>query len=265
MTAAQAAIALLDEAKARYQPAAMFALFSGGHDSLTSTHLAMSCGRAEAVVHCNTGVGIEETRQFVRDTCERQGWPLLELRAPEGLYDRRCLERGMPGGPVQHGIMYQLLKDNQLLALVRERKGRRGGTVGLITGVRASESARRMRVQSTPIKREHAQLWINPIHQWTALEVSRYVDAQGLQRNPVVDTLHRSGECLCGALADPRELDEIAFWYPAVAARLRDLERQCFDRGLPYRWGRRASVPIDPNQPMLPLCSSCSTRWEPVA
>lgn len=31
---------------------------------------------------------------------------------------------------------------------------------------------------------------------------------------------HMSGECLCGAFAKPGELDEIRFWYPAMADEL---------------------------------------------
>jgi 3'-phosphoadenosine 5'-phosphosulfate sulfotransferase (PAPS reductase)/FAD synthetase len=118
-----------------------------------------------------------------------------------------------------------------------------------------------LRVHPAPITRERAQLWINPILDWTSADVNAYMEAVGLPRNPVVDKLHRSGECLCGALADPQELDWIAFWYPETAARIRALEADCFSRGLPYRWGQKASRPIEPNQPMLPLCQDCPTRW----
>ena len=252
---------ILDDAIAEHHPGSMFALFSGGHDSVTSTHVAAQHPSFTAVVHVNTGIGIEQTREYVRQVCRDQGWPLLELKAPEGLYEQRCRERGMPGGPIQHGIMYQLLKDDQLRALVREHKRFRGDRVGLVTGIRQAESERRLRVHPVPITRERAQLWINPILEWTKADVDNYMDSVGLPRNPVVDKLHRSGECLCGALADPQELDWIAFWYPETAARIRALEQDCFSRGLPYRWGEKASRPIEANQPMLPLCSDCPTRW----
>lgn len=254
-------LAVLDQAIAEYSPGSVFALFSGGHDSVVSTHLAAQHVSFTAVVHINTGIGIEETREYVRETCWRQGWPLLELRAPAGLYEKRCREFGMPGGPIQHGIMYQLLKDDSLRQLVREHSRFRGDKVGLVTGARKQESDRRMRVHPEPIRRERGQLWINPILDWSSAQVSAYMEQVGLPRNPVVDNLHRSGECLCGALADPQELDWIGFWYPDIAAYIRALEHECFKNNLPYRWGTKPSQPIEPQQPMLPLCQDCPTRW----
>lgn len=256
---------VIDQAITEHNPSHVFALFSGGHDSLAVTKVASLHARFSGVVHCNTGIGIEETREFVRETCRTQGWPLIELCAPEGLYERECLEHGMPGGPMQHGIMYQKLKDDQLRRFVREHKRFRGDRVGLVTGVRVQESERRMKVHPEPIRREGAQLWINPILTWSGIDVSRFIDANGLQRNPVVDKLHRSGECLCGALARPQELDEIGFWYPEVARRIHALEQQCHARGLPSRWGSTQVRPVDPGQQWLPLCQSCETRWEAMA
>jgi 3'-phosphoadenosine 5'-phosphosulfate sulfotransferase (PAPS reductase)/FAD synthetase len=103
---------------------------------------------------------------------------------------------------------------------------------------------------------------VNPILKWSGIDVSRYIEEHGLERNPVVDKLHRSGECLCGALAHPRELEWIEFWYPDVAARIRDLERQCYERGLRYRWGHVRVAPPDPRQQMLPLCYSCQNQQD---
>ena len=256
-----AKMSAIEQALAEYQPACLLALFSGGHDSVTSTHIATQQPAFRAVVHINTGIGIEETREYVRQVCRDQGWPLIEECAPAGWYDQNCLAKGMPGGPMQHGIMYQRLKDDQVRAVVRRFKRRTGDTVGLVTGVRKSESERRMRVHPEPVIRERAQLWINPILDWTAGDVNDYMAAVGLPRNPVVDKLHRSGECLCGALADPLELDWIAYWYPDVASRIRSLEHECFKRQLPYRWGTKPSQPFEPDQLMLPLCQDCPTRW----
>jgi 3'-phosphoadenosine 5'-phosphosulfate sulfotransferase (PAPS reductase)/FAD synthetase len=252
----------IEQALVAYQPACLLALFSGGHDSVTSTHLAARHPAFRAAVHINTGIGIEQTREYVREVCRDQGWPLIEEYAPAGWYDANCLAVGMPGGPAQHGIMYQRLKDDQLRAVVRRFKRRRGDTVGLVTGIRKAESKRRMRVHAASVIRERAQLWVNPILDWSAHDVGDYMAAVGLPRNPVVDHLHRSGECLCGALADPEELDWIGYWYPDIAARIRRLEHECFLRQLPHRWGTRPSPPFEPAQPMLPLCSDCPTRWD---
>jgi asparagine synthetase B (glutamine-hydrolysing) len=47
-------------------------LFSGGNDSTTLTHLFKD--QATHAIHANTTIGIEQTRQFVRDTC--RSWRL---------------------------------------------------------------------------------------------------------------------------------------------------------------------------------------------
>lgn len=255
---------VIDQAVDEHKPSHVFALFSGGHDSLCSTHIAAQHPSFRGAVHINTGIGIEETREFVRDTCKAQGWPLLEYRAGDGVYEARCMRYGMPGGP-QHEYVYHILKSQQIQRLIRDHKTHRYDRIGLVTGVRKQESSRRMRLHPHLVKQEGVKVWVHPNLDASGLDVSRYVDAAGLKRNPVVDKLHRSGECLCGALARPEELDEIAFWYPEVAARIRSIEHECFKRGLPHRWGSAKSQPISDAQPMLPLCQSCTTRWETTA
>ena len=73
-----------------------------------------------------------------------------------------------------------------------------------------------------------------------------------------------SGECLCGAYAKRGELDEIALWYPDVAARIRDLERRVAANGLAYnRWEARYTDRIARRQLEIfsdeaLMCSSCA-------
>lgn len=77
---------------------ASFVLFSGGNDSTVLAH--MMRGRSDYAVHCNTTIGIEKTRQFVRDTCKEWGLELLERVAPIS-YRELVIERGFPG-PAMH-------------------------------------------------------------------------------------------------------------------------------------------------------------------
>ncbi len=50
-------LALMDEAIELHKPRAVLALFSGGHDSLTATHIAAQHPRFTAAVHINMCVG----------------------------------------------------------------------------------------------------------------------------------------------------------------------------------------------------------------
>ena len=146
---------------------------------------------------------------------------------------------GFPSGPKSHSSMYWYLKQKPLDALIRETKRKRGDNVALVTGIRVSESVRRMGAGiSVPIRRDdHCRVWVNPILNWTAADCLDYMEEQGLRRSPVVDLLHRSGECLCGALARAEEIHEIDTWYPDAGKRIHALEERARACGLKHtRW-----------------------------
>jgi len=70
---------IIEEIIAKWNPVSVFVGFSGGDDSLASTHFCMNhLGDRARVLHINTRIGIERTREFVRETCRRQAWPLWE-------------------------------------------------------------------------------------------------------------------------------------------------------------------------------------------
>lgn len=250
---------LIDQAVRDFDPAAVFGLFSGGHDSLASTAIAAQHPRFTAAVHINTGIGIVQTREFVRETCREQGWPLIELHAQERYEDLVLNRGGFPQGPKSHSSMYWYLKQKPLDALIRETKRRRGDNVALVTGIRVVESIRRMGAGlSVPIRRDdHCRVWINPILDWSAVDCGRFIESAGLRRNPVVDLLHRSGECLCGALAREEEIHEIDLWFPDVALRIHELEATARACGLRHtRWASRKAWG-NAVQITLPMCASC--------
>lgn len=248
----------LSEAVRRYDPAAVFALFSGGHDSLCATAIAARHPRFTAAVHINTGIGIEETREFVRETCQREGWPLLEYRPPRS-YEQIVLADGWTGGgkhlgfpgPGMHPATYVLLKERCLDALVRDYKTRRADRIVLVSGARSEESKRRMRAQVKPVERDGATVWVAPIHDWTKPDCNRFIEARGMRRSVVVDLLHMSGECLCGSFGKAaRERPEIARWFPDTEAHIAALERRVAEAGIwnACRWATRPLEPIFENQ-----------------
>jgi 3'-phosphoadenosine 5'-phosphosulfate sulfotransferase (PAPS reductase)/FAD synthetase len=210
------------------------------------------------VGHINTGIGIPETREFVRETCDREGWFLKEFAAPVP-YEEIVVEHGFPG-PASHGLMYARLKERALRQLVRESKREFGDRVMLVTGVRSEESLRRMR-HVDRIQRDGAQVWTAAIWNWSKLDCGKEIARRGLKRNEVVDKIHMSGECLCGAFAKPGEIKELEDWFPEVADRLHALELRVEAAGHPAcRWGLR---PPRVNRHQLnlmapgPLCVGC--------
>jgi 3'-phosphoadenosine 5'-phosphosulfate sulfotransferase (PAPS reductase)/FAD synthetase len=251
--------AAIDQAVVEHQPSHVFALFSGGHDSLCSTHVAAQHPSFSGVCHVNTGIGIEETREFVRQTCREHGWPLLEYHPDGKTYEDLVREKGMPGGPQSHNTMYYWLKQRQIRRLVADHKQHRNDRVMLVTGIRRKESGRRMESTiSVPVRRNGAQLWVNPILDWTKADCNAYIAEHGLRRNEVSDTLHRSGECLCGALASHDEIGDIERWYPAAALEIHRIEQVAVDAGQrSIKWAYRPPEVHRDQLDFLPLCASC--------
>lgn len=250
----------LGQAIEEHSPSHVFALFSGGHDSLCSTALAAQHAAFTAAVHINTGVGIEETRVFVRETCDERGWPLIEMHPDQKTYRDLVVENGMPVGPKAHNTTYYWLKQRQVRRLVRDHKQAHNDRIVLVTGIRSSESERRMNaVLSVPVRRFGAQVWVNPILDWSKADCHKFMYRHGLPRNPVVDLLHRSGECLCGALAHHSEMADIEGWFPDAAAEIHECERLARENGhIEDVWARRLRN-INRQQLRIdhPLCVGC--------
>lgn len=234
-----------------HKPIAVFGLFSGGNDSLPATYVASRSKAFTAVVHINTGIGVEATREFVRETCAVRGWRLLEYKAMENTrpngephpqdYEALCLQFGFPG-PDGHRMMYQRLKERQLVRLERDFGASKIGNkrVLYVAGRRSSESARRKRT-AKPLELEDRRMWVSPIHDWTAQDCADAREYAGLKKNAVTELIGMSGECLCGAFAKPGELEILRGWPQTHAAwvRITELQKRVRAAGFPWGWGER--------------------------
>lgn len=231
--------------------AGIVCLFSGGNDSTTLAHLFRD--RVTHYAHANTGIGIEQTREYVRKTCADWGVPLIERTPPPGKgYEDLVLGRVRPGprgkrdlvwpggfpGPAAHGIFFQRLKERALELIRNElvRSPRRERVIYL-AGRRAEESARRtsrfMAGQLREVERRGSIIWASPLINWSKLDLNAYRRRfSDVPRNEVSDILHMSGECLCGCFGHPGEIDEIRMWFPEVAEYLDDLERRVREANL---------------------------------
>lgn len=231
-------------------------LFSGGNDSTVLAHLFRD--RATHAAHANTTIGIEATRQFVRDTCRGWGLPLIEETAPTS-YRELVIERGFPG-PAMHWKMYQRLKERCLEAVRRQLvTNPYRERVVFLTGRRRDESKRREDIVEH--ERRGSTIWASPLANWTSLDLNTYrLLHPDCPTNDVSSLLHMSGECLCGAFARPGELEQIEWWFPDVAAEIRALEADVRAAGHPEwlcRWGHGQGKPSKTG----PLCSSCDSRF----
>jgi 3'-phosphoadenosine 5'-phosphosulfate sulfotransferase (PAPS reductase)/FAD synthetase len=242
---------------------AVCVLFSGGNDSTTLTHLFRNV--ATHAVHANTTIGVERTRQFVRDCCAKWNLPLIEREPPES-YRQLVLAHGFPG-PAMHYKMYQRLKERSLRIVRRElvTEPRRQRVI-FIAGRRRQESARRSSIPTFEV--EGSIIWVSPLVDWSKTDLDEYRGRFNVPRNPVADELGMSGECECGAFAEPGEFERLARVDPECAAEIVELEHDALALGhLPEhkcRWGWGAYRDDPSAQPIKsgPLCSSCDARWE---
>lgn len=237
-------IEIISKAIEEYKPVHILLMFSGGHDSLTSTHFAAnyltSIGRDFTVYHGDTTIGIKETQDFVRQVCAAYGWPLAIRQPPPGHhYEDIVREKGFPG-PSAHPYMYSRLKERALRAYVtHEVKSKPSAreNVLLITGIRKSESRIRMGyIHET--QKDGSRVWCNPLFWWSEKKCIEYREAHNLPRNPVKEKICISGECLCGAFAAKEERAEIRACFPETEKELARLERIANESGHPWAWGQ---------------------------
>lgn len=245
-------------------------LFSGGNDSTVLAHLMHQTGLATHFAHANTTIGIEDTRQFVRDVSEKWGVPLLE-KYPDTTYAELVTSHGFPG-PGHHYKMYQQLKERCLRKVRRELviNGRQQRVL-FIAGRRRSESARRSGFRNNgqpqvPLhERENSVIWASPIAMWTKSDLVFYRAMFDVPFNPVTDALGMSGECLCGAFAVEGELEHIRTYFPETAAEIDDLQTEVAAAGWndPHcRWGHMSK---GKSVRYGKLCGSCEQRAEALA
>lgn len=266
-----------------FRPARVYACFSGGYDSSAAVALTLSTlpwGRVHAllgsavdleVLHVNTGIGSNRTREYVRSLAEASGWPYREERTPES-YEEYVLEHGFPG-PGKHGQMYQRLKERAIRLAVRAAKaGRhRNDLVLMVSGIRHDESTIRAGYQRV-VSKVDAQIWLNPLYWADAATFRRLREVYAVPENPVRRILGMSGECACGCFASPGELEQWRDADPELASSIEDLQRRVRAsreaRGLPYwNWdqcpprsrakGPEAGVYQPDEEDDLPMCANC--------
>lgn len=217
-------------------------LFSGGNDSTVLAHLFRSWVTHAA--HANTTVGIEATREFVRETCVAWALPLME-RTPDTSYAELVTEQGFPG-PAMHAKMFQRLKERGLMQVRRELvTNPREQRVLFLAGRRRQESARRSTIPEH--ERRGSVIWASPLANWSADDMRIYrALCRDVPRNPISDRLGMSGECLCGAFAEPGELERIRAVDPGCADWLERLQEQVRAAGIGdhrCEWGWGAHTP----------------------
>lgn len=243
----KAAACVISEAIALHgdESTPVYSLMSGGNDSLAALYVAMQHPQFRGALHINTGTGVELTRDYVYQTCDKLGCKLWEYCAADNknakgesdpqIYAEFVRLYGFPG-PFGHGMMYARLKERPLKQFIRENV-KKGERYVLVSGCREEESKRRMGTTKR-INRIGNAIWCNPNFDWTKQDIYDLKQQKGLPTNPVTQMLCRSGECNCGAFAKRTELDEMMCFPETrpVAEMIYELEKEVIEK-YPWRWG----------------------------
>jgi 3'-phosphoadenosine 5'-phosphosulfate sulfotransferase (PAPS reductase)/FAD synthetase len=252
--------------------AGVYALYSGGNDSVVLPHLLQPY--LDGIIHVNTGTAIPETTRHVREVVPAAwGLPLHELHpavkyrdlvlgrvlSTRGKNKGRPVWIGFPGpGGDSHDVMYQRLKGQPLEAFRTRMVGGDGirKKVLYIAGTRWAESDRRFRLAGQ-VTVQGGVVWVAPLIHWTNDHMQEYrnrhrCEAQhehaphrlcfdgALPLNEVTEHLHGSGDCKCGSFAHEGEKQETEFFYPGSTAWIDTLEDEAREAGIAAcRWGQR--------------------------
>jgi len=245
------------------------ALISGGMDSAVAAHVAIEDGPADLLVYLDTGTGLDANREYIETYADELGVQLWTLRTHEN-YEEKVQENGFPG-PAQHLTQYTALKERQIGRLATMSSGRGNSSdLHLWTGVRSDESERRME-NVEPESEGPRWVWHAPIHDWTKDDCREYLDEHDLPRNPLWDTLGRSGDCFCGCFGSPEEkLDLRAAGCESQAEWIEELEESvdldAKQERETWAWGafdddERARERAENDDAQMLLCSTCGVDY----
>ncbi|MEM2892007.1 MAG: phosphoadenosine phosphosulfate reductase family protein [Thermoplasmata archaeon] len=214
--------------------------FSGGKDSLVVLDLVSSITRDFTAVFIDTGLEHPQTREYVTQIAKEKGLRLLVADAGNAFEDNYPVF-----GPPAKDFRWccKVCKLAPVTKLIDEQFPHGTATV---EGNRRLESFSRARlglVEQNPFV--PGQTIINPIRDWTGLDVWLYIMMRGLRYNPLYDEdIERVGCWMCpSTLASEcadigRLTPELAKWWEmklVAWAEENNLPREFVDYGF-WRW-----------------------------
>lgn len=213
----------------------VYVLYSGGKDSGVLLHWAykQKIPNFKGALAIDTTIHTPDWKNFIQENCDRNGYDLkIITRKDKKTFEDCSLFFGF-GGPPAHNMIMRYLKMDPLRSL---EKDNRQDNMLLLSGIRLDESDRRFGTVK-PISKDVA--WFNaPLYNWSNEYVMKYVEENRIQRSPSYETLHISGDCLCGCYAEAGEFDMIKTFYPDIARRIEVLQEKVREAGKKYYlWG----------------------------
>jgi 3'-phosphoadenosine 5'-phosphosulfate sulfotransferase (PAPS reductase)/FAD synthetase len=250
---------IVNDAVRDYKIDSLYVGFSGGKDSAVVAHHAskMFPHLFKGCIFCDTGISVKESKSFVIDYCREMGWKLFVVH-PKRTFETIVKEDGFPG-PTVHTFIMRYLKYIPMRGFIQKVR-ETGKRPAILSGVRQQESVRRGINATSEVYQDGKMIFISPMLYKSDTWMYQYYLEQGLKRSPVYDTLHISGDCLCGCFSKPGEAKLVELFHPETAAQIKALEKWRKSRGLRRStWGKQAGMTHASEQDGIDkfLCNDC--------
>lgn len=241
---------------------ALYVGFSGGKDSAVVAHFTAKKFPElfKGNIFCDTGIAVKEAKEFVISYCKEMNWPLFIVK-PKTTYEEIVEEYGFPGPDVHTIIMRKLkyipMRDLIIHNFINTHKQR----PAILSGVRKAESVRRGINARDEVYKDGKMIFISPVIYKSNSWMYAYYTEHKLKRSPVYETLHISGDCLCGCFSKPGEAKLLEIFHKATAQQIYELEKWMKLNGKVKNttWGKQAGMTHAEEQDQIDkfLCNDC--------
>jgi len=243
---------------------ALYVGFSGGKDSSVVAHFAATNFPElfKGCIFCDTGIKAKEALEFVESYCKEMDWPLFIVR-PDRSFEQIVDENGFPG-PDVHTFIMRYLKYIPMRKFITACYAE-GEKPAILSGVRKAESVRRGINARDEVYKDGKMIFISPVIYKSDSWMYAYYTEHKLKRSGVYNTLHISGDCLCGCFSKPGEAKLLEIFHPDVARQISGLEKKiargdCKKEALKHpTWGKQAGMVHAEEQDQIDkfLCNDC--------
>lgn len=193
---------ILTTAIEKWQPVALVALFSGGYDSMISTHILHRLethGLPIQVWAIDTQLAADGWGEYVQSVADRQGWNFHIYDNKKGFaqFVTSVEKKGCPRTKKMHTFVFQKLKERGIDAIHVMNKKKRSDKTLFISGMRRVESADRKNADESSRIGKSNKIFAAPIVHWSNEQCDWYRLKNQLPDNPFYNTVKGSGDCQC--------------------------------------------------------------------
>lgn len=198
-----------------WKPVALVSLFSGGYDSMITTHVLHRLdthGLPIQVWAIDTKLAADGWSEYVTGVAAGQGWNFQIYDNLKGFAEFVELVKkfGCPRSRQGHTTVFRRLKERGFDAILKMNKQKINDKVLFVSGMRRAESPERANSAEVERVGKSNKIFAAPIIDWSNDDCDLYRVENNLPDNPFYNTVKGSGDCQCnwGNFIDMRTLQK---------------------------------------------------------